>query len=146
MTFTESDLVKEIAEAVLDRMPQLAYIRDSGVRIAYMESDQKKRKNGGPVYADCEKVKPKFRAQMPYDFIITVYSKNCTAMTGDTLRLLLFHELMHVGAQRDEEGDLRTWIRPHDVEDFHEITDRVGTYWAEEGVGLSALTGEEEEG
>ena len=48
-------------------------------------------------------------------------------MDDEQMRILLFHELLHIGV-KDDGG---TFVRQHDVEDFAEIINRFGTDWNE---------------
>lgn len=128
--FYLSEKVEEIAEQVIKENDELfGFIKEHDVKIGYMVSTKKKKSRGGIVHADCEKVKPKNRKFVPYDFIITVYERNCLDLDTVQWKLLMVHELLHVGARREEDGTLRTWIRPHDLQDFRMITDVYGTDW-----------------
>lgn len=127
-----SGRVKALAEALIEKMPEFEKIRESAPAIAYLEADKKKHSHGEAVYGDCEKVKPKMREFMAYDYIITVYTPNCEALTVNQWKLLLYHELLHIDCERSESGELLCRIRPHNIQDFHEITDRFGTYWDED--------------
>ena len=63
---------------------------------------------------------------MPCDFTITVFEPNCEGMTDEQLRILLLHELMHVGITIDKDGAEAYHIVPHDLEDFRAIVGRFG--------------------
>lgn len=58
-----------------------------------------------------------------------VYEPNCEGMDDEHMSRLLFHELLHVGIDVDEDGEERYSVRPHDLEDFRECVDRWGVDW-----------------
>ena len=129
-----SEELKALAEEVISDREDLQHILTSGVQIGYMVSDKKKKSHGMIVQGDCEKVKPKNRKFVPFDFIITFYEHHVDGLDADQLKLLMYHELLHVGAERLEDGELRTWVRPHNIQDFREIVDVHGLDWSEPNV------------
>ena len=129
--YTLSEELKELAEEVINEREDLKHIIESGVRIGYMTSNKKKKSHGMIVQGDCEKVKPKNMKFIPFDFIITFYEPHVQFLDADKMRLLMYHELLHVGAERSEAGELRTWVRPHNIQDFREIVDVHGLDWSE---------------
>lgn len=64
---------------------------------------------------------------IPCDFTITIFEPNIIGFSEYQLRILLFHELLHVGYDLEED---RKYIKPHDLEDFKIIIDEFGTDWA----------------
>ena len=122
---------RKIAEDLIENENELQYIKDSRVKITYLESDQCK-KNGPDKYVlgECEKVAAKNRWAISSDFTITVFKNNCIGMSQEQMQMLLFHELLHVGIEPGPEGDEIYTVRKHDLEDFKIIIDRFGTEWA----------------
>ena len=123
-----SDDYADIAAEVIGDREDLHWISDEGVRIGCMESTAAKKSHGRPVLGDCYKVPDRCRPFVPYDFLITIYAPNVAGLPPDRLRLLLYHELLHVGMQKADDGP-RFFIVPHDVEDFRALTDTYGTDW-----------------
>ena len=82
------------------------------------------------IHAECEKVAVKNKWAIPCDFTITVFEPNCAGMTDEQIKILLLHELMHVGIEFCQDGTENYYIKPHDLEDFKEIIDRYGTEWS----------------
>ena len=78
--------------------------------------------------ADCRKVPTYWRTFVPYDFLITIYEPNCAGMDIDQLRILLMHELLHIGVREDDP--LKTFVRDHDLTDFRCIVDEYGRDWS----------------
>lgn len=119
-----------IAQDLINTEPELRYIKDSRARIAYLDSDQAKKALGDKlVHGECEKVQAKNRWSIPYDFTITLFPKNNVGMSEDQIRVLLFHELLHVGIDMGPDGEETYSVTPHDLMDFKIIIDRFGTDW-----------------
>lgn len=125
----------EIAQALIDSEEALQYIKESQVSIAYLSSDLKKKDNGRIVHAQCELVSDKYKWGIPADFMITVFDPNVLGFTDEQMKILLFHELLHVHIDY-KDGEEKYSTNPHDLEDFKYIIDRFGTNW-------SRVTGEE---
>lgn len=121
----------EIAKRIIDEEPLLTDIANSHATIIYLGSDNPKTAKGKTIYAECEKVQDKNKWAIPCDFTITVYEPNTVAFTEDQMRILLFHELLHVKIEFTEDGQEKYGINPHDYEDFKVIIDRYGTEWSE---------------
>lgn len=120
----------EIAEDLIQSDPLLEYIQDSGVTILYLSSDREKKSKGRLIFGECEKVPDKWKWSVPCDFTITVFEPNVEKFNEEQIRILLLHELMHVGIAMD--GNEETYyVRPHDVEDFYKILERYGIGWNE---------------
>ena len=128
-TRTLNDRYAELGRALVEDEPLLAHIRDGHATICYLGSDYAKRSKGRTVYGECEKVADKNKWAIPADFLIVVYEPNCEDMDDEHLSRLLFHELLHVGVEVDDEGVEKYSVRPHDLEDFRECVDRWGVDW-----------------
>ena len=122
---------QRIAEDLIQNEPELQYIKDSRVRIAYLESDSAKKADADKlVLGECEKVQAKNKWAINYDFTITLFKKNLVGLSADQIRIVMFHELLHVGIEPGPEGDENYSVRKHDLEDFKLIIDKFGTEWA----------------
>lgn len=125
-----NDNYRRIAESLIDTEPDLQYIKDSRVRIAYLESDQCRRDGKDRlVLGECEKVAAKNRWAIDYDFTITLFRNNLVGLSADQMRIVMFHELLHVGIEPGPDGDETYSVRKHDLEDFKIIIDKYGTDW-----------------
>lgn len=122
--------LKELAESIIAESDALAILRDylHEVRIGYQWSEKKKFKDGGVVYADCEKVKAKLKEFIEYDFIITFYD-SARELSENAKRVLMYHELRHVGIKEASNGDITFYIVPHTLQDFKEIVEKYGMDW-----------------
>jgi hypothetical protein len=112
-------------DAILDKYPELNIIREYNIQIGYIMS-QEKPPGSKIKYADCEKVKVKHRAWLPYDFIITFYEPNTELLSDNQRKILMLHELKHIGV-----GERGFKLEEHDTEDFAVILERYGVRWDE---------------
>ena len=120
-----------IAKELIDTEPELRYIKDSRVRIIFLESDNAKKSGVDTlVHGECEKIAAKNKWAIPADFTITLFVKNNVGMTEEQIKVLLFHEMLHIGITPGADGDEIYSVRDHDLEDFKVIIDRYGTDWA----------------
>lgn len=122
---------EKIAQELIENTAELEYIKKSNVRIIYLESDNTK-KNGTErlVLGECEKVASKNQWAISADFTITVYKNNCIGLSEEQIKILLFHELLHVGIDYGTDGGEVYSVKKHDLEDFKVIIDKYGTDWA----------------
>ena len=93
----------------------------------------KNSKKNGPdklILGECEKVASKNQWAISADFTITVYTSNVLGMSEDQIKILLFHELLHVGIDQGADGEETYSVKKHDLEDFKIIIDKYGTDWA----------------
>ena len=122
---------RTIANRLLRTLPEFEDIRAAGVKIAYLSSDEPKKKDHRIIHAECCKVDDKYKWCCHYDFFIVVYEPNVSLFTGEQMEILIRHELHHVGI--DYTGDQpKFYIVPHDVEEFWEIINEHGLKWSDE--------------
>lgn len=126
-----NEYYQQIAKELIDVRPELEAIRESDVQIVLLSSDHKPKKGGKLVFGQCEKIANKYKWAIPADFTITVFEPNCEGMTDEQLSILIFHELLHVGVEIDDNGEWKYFTVPHDLEDFKAIVDEYGTSWAD---------------
>jgi hypothetical protein len=115
------DWMRRLAVKILRKFPELPAAQ---ARIAYVLSWQDK---GGEMitFGDCRKVPPVYQAFLPYVFVITFYECNTARLDENRLKILMLHELMHIGF-----GINKPWkIVRHDVEDFKVLLACFGLEW-----------------
>ena len=117
---------QKIANELIATRPELEDLRNSDVTIICLASDQEKKSNGKLIFGQTEKIADKYKWGIPCDFTITIFDPNVAYWTADQMKILMLHELLHVGV----DGD-RLYIRPHDLEDFKSIIAEYGFDWAE---------------
>lgn len=120
----------EIGMDLIQTEDALIDIANSQATIIYLSSEHKKVASGKKVLGQCEKVADKYKWGIPCDFTITVFEPNVEGMTEEQLRMLIFHELLHVGIEYNADGTETYSVKPHDLEDFKLIIDRFGTDWS----------------
>lgn len=124
------DEYKRIGEELILTAPELDKLRESAVNIVFLGSDYEKKSNGRTVFGECEKIPGKYRWAIDYDMAIIVYEPNVERFSSKQFKILLLHELMHIGVK--EDGNEETYyVVPHDIEDFRAIIDKYGMDWAE---------------
>lgn len=119
-----NDDLKELGEELIKAMPELHIIKDFDVKIGYVLSYEGKKAKSKSVNADCRKVNGSYTAYLPFDFIITFYEPNIYYMTENQKKVLMLHELKHIGI-----GEKGLRVEPHDIEDFSSILKRFGLEW-----------------
>ncbi len=117
---------QDIANALICELPELSKIRD--VRIICLSSTHSPKKGDKIVYGQCEKISEKYKWGIPCDFTITVFEPNVIGFSEEQIKILILHELLHVGV----DGD-KLFVRQHDLEDFKLVIDKYGTNWADVG-------------
>lgn len=131
---------QELAEQIIDKEESLQMIKYGHARIVYLESDlEKKDGKDMAVLGQCEKVAARHKWAINYDFMITVFKPNTIGMSEDQLKILLFHELLHVGIERNDEGGEVYSVKKHDFTEFREFVDRFGANWSVKNTELPEL-------
>jgi hypothetical protein len=120
----------EIGNDLIQTEDALVDIANSQATIIYLSSEHKKVASGKKVLGQCEKVADKYKWGIPCDFTITIFEPNVEGMSEEQLRMLIFHELLHVGIEYNADGTETYSVNPHDLEDFKLIIDRFGTDWS----------------
>lgn len=120
----------EIAHEIIETEESLTDIANSKATIIYLGSDNPKTSKGKAVFGECERVQDKNKWAIPADYTITVFEPNIVGFSREQLRILLFHELLHIKIDFEEDGSEKYSTKPHDYEDFKEIIDRFGTDWS----------------
>jgi hypothetical protein len=131
---TVSEKYQEIVLDIIEKHPLLdnlkGFLNAGTIKLIFLESTKQKKSAASIVHADCEKIADSKRWAIDADFVITVYAPNVEAMNDEQLKILMLHELMHIGVK--EDGNEETYyIVPHDVEDFRAIIDKFGMDWCQ---------------
>ena len=123
--------LRKLAAQVIKERPDLHWIREAGVKLCFLESQQEKKtgNNTKLVLGECTKVKETMHWCCPYHFLITVYVQNCIDFNDEKLKILLWHELKHVGMKQDTV-EPEFYVVPHDYEEFADIIKEYGLDWA----------------
>lgn len=121
-----SDEYNRIAQDLIMERPELEHLRDADVTIICLASAHEKKSGNKLVLGQCEKIAEKYKWGIPCDFTITIFEPNCAGMTEEQMKILILHELLHVGV----DGD-RLYIVQHDLEDFKAIISEFGVNWSD---------------
>ena len=116
---------REIAIDLINNRPELEPLKHSNTTITYLTSEYEKKAKGNLVLGLTEKVPTKNKWAITSDFTITIYLENIKHFTPEQERVLMLHELLHIGVAEDGKA----YIKPHDLEDFRTIIDEYGAYW-----------------
>ena len=125
----------KIGQSVINEFAEDKFkpIVELGIGIGYILSDDKPSVNGKAKLAECIPVKKDHQAQfMPHDYLIKIYSPNVDYMNDTQKRILMEHELMHIHAYENGDGEVKIGTKTHDVEDFKDIIEKYGIDWAED--------------
>jgi predicted metallopeptidase len=116
--------LEELGKKVIAKIKELDYIKDYEIKIGYVLSYDRKKKDGKIVFADCRKVSESYLAYLPYDFIITFYEPNVSILSDNQKKIVMWHELRHIGI-----GPKGLKVNPHEVDDFKSILRSFGIDW-----------------
>ena len=105
------------------------FIQAERIKLIFLESTKARNSTSGTVYADCEKIADSKRWAIDADFVITVYKPNVQVFTKEQIKVLLLHELMHIGVEITEKGTLKKYNVQHSVQDFRFILEKYGLNW-----------------
>lgn len=128
--------LQALAKKIIKKLPELHHILDFDIKVGYVRSYERKTKDGKATLGDCRKVNTVYGAYLPFDFIITIYDMNVGHLSDNQIKILMLHELKHIGI-----GDRGFCIVPHDIEDFLDITDEHSTRWNELGAEVADILG-----
>lgn len=121
-----SDKYAKIAHYLINHVENLEHLKDTS--IIYLSSVADKKSDGKKVLGLCEKVAEKNKWAIPCDFTITLFEPNLEGLTEEQIVMVIFHELLHVGADEDSPHTI-----PHDLEDFRMMIELFGANWSEPG-------------
>ena len=130
---TISEEYEKIGMELIEKHPILEnlkrFILAERIKLIFLKSTKEKKSTLGTVYADCEKIADSKRWAIDADFVITVYKPNVETFSEAQLKILLLHELMHIGIEPTKKGDLKKYLVPHSVQDFRYILKKYGLNW-----------------
>lgn len=124
--FIRDEQLEIIVNDLIAVEPELIYLKAGRVGVVCLRSDKCKKKDGIPVFADCEEVPEKFKWATEAMFMITVYSPNTSFFDAKRIRVLLFQQLLKI-TPKEKEGEFK--LRDYDVKDFSVIVKRYGADW-----------------
>ena len=112
-----------LSDVLRDKRPD---ILDAGVSVGVVRCSKKKVVSRDHiVFGECKKIDEIYKIYCPYDFLIIIYEENCAEFSEEQMRILLYHELLHIGI--DDKG--KPYKKAHDIEEFNEIFLLYGLNW-----------------
>lgn len=127
------ELYAEVGAKLIETMPLLAKVKEAAPGIIYLASNAKKKTKGKNVLGECERVQSKNKWAIPAEYEIIIYEPNITGITENQLKVLIYHELLHIEITYSN-GDTVFGTKAHDVGEFKDIIERYGVDWAK-GIG-----------
>ena len=124
--FIRDEKLENIVADLIAIELELIYLKAGKVGVVCLRSDKCKKKDGIPVFADCEEVPEKFKWATEAMFMITVFSPNTSFFDAKRIRVLLFQQLLKI-TPKEKEGEFK--LRDYDVKDFSVIVKRYGADW-----------------
>ena len=115
-----------LALAIL-KQPDFDEIRDFASFVV-LSCEEQKTKNRKFVLGECKLVQNIYKLFCPYDFLIIIYDVNAASLSPDQMKILIEHELRHMGYDFTK-GEPTPYIVPHDVEEFDKIIEKWGLHW-----------------
>lgn len=138
--YRENLLYAQLGEKLVREEENFEHIRENDIRIRYLESNKPAGKSKRVILGECRKISDRNRQMLEAcsikkedipDFVIVIYKERIHGFTNEQLRILIMHELMHIGVKEDSEtGVVSYHIVKHDLEDFRTIIEQFGTDWA----------------
>lgn len=132
MDFRRNTRFEDLAKELIDTETCLVMLRSANVKVVVIMSDKGKLdETGNRIYADCEKIPPKFMWATDADVMITVYELNIAGLTEQQKRIVIMRELMKIHCD-ESDGKRKIKIIDFDLKDFKLIVDRYGVNWDKE--------------
>lgn len=120
--------LERIGDELIQRRPELEAAREASIR--YVWRKKHGTYAGMIVLGKCEKVSGSKRAIAKCDYIIHAAADVCREQEFPNWQLeaLIYHELLHVNCQLDDNGKKQVKITGHDVEMFRSEVERYGLW------------------
>lgn len=128
--YAQSETYTQIGLDIINSNPDFEHLKGADVRVAFLSCTKLKRSKNKVTFGECIKVTEINKVFNPYDFFIVIYEPNVENFTDTQIKILIEHELMHIGVEY-KDGEAIYYLVPHDLEDFKNIIDKYGTDWAE---------------
>ena len=123
---------EEMVKDLIDNEELLVMLKAENARVVCVVSgDRKVDKGNRPIYANIEKIAPKYRWATDADAMITVYLGSMVDFSESKRRIVLLRELLKLVID-DTEGKREVVIKDYDLLDFRCIVERYGANWDQE--------------
>lgn len=140
--YKENVFYTEIGRHLIENEEIFRHIKEHDIKIRYLESNKPAGKKKRVILGECRRITDKIREMLQAcdirkedipDFVVVIYKERIHGFTNAQLRILIMHELMHIGVKEDSEtGQVSYHIAKHDLEDFRYIISEYGADWADD--------------
>lgn len=96
--------------------------------VCVLSETMKKDARKLPIYAEAEKIPPKYKWATDADAMITIYENNMTTFNEQKRKIALIRELLKITVDEDT-GDRKVIIGDYDLQDFRCVVNKYGTDW-----------------
>lgn len=79
--------------------PELAYIKDAGIRVVCLNNDREKVIGENVLYADIKRVGYDYRWAVPYDYMMIFYAAD--VLSEATIKKIIRKQLLRIGIDGD---------------------------------------------
>lgn len=129
MIFKRSVTYEELAAELIDTEDCLIILKADEVKVVCVLSDKiAVDKTGRRIYADCEKIPPKFSWATDADCMIIIYEPNLSVLSPGQQRIAILRELLKIQSD-SSDGTKKIKIIDYDLQDFRVIVERYGVNW-----------------
>ena len=129
MIFERSLKYEEVVNDLIENEQLLVMLKAENVKVVCVLSDNVKLdESKRRIYAEVEKIPPKYQWAVTADVMITIYSNNIAFFNEQKRRIVLLRELLKLSVD-STEGKRKVAIRDYDLKDFRCIVDRYGANW-----------------
>lgn len=146
---------RPIAESLKAKFKELQYVPVKN--IFFIENlEDKKKKNNSIVYAQVSKVQGKWMdiiyqvTGQYFEYMIEIFKENTIEFSREQIVALIYHEMRHIQLVKTPDGS-KIDIVDHEVEEWVNIIEKLGTDWKstrngipdllDENVNWSSITG-----
>lgn len=127
--FIRSPKWEKMAEELIENDELLVMQHAMNIKVVCVLSETMKfDKHKNPIYAEAEKIPPKFKWATDADAMITIYQLNMTTFNEKKRQIALLRELLKISVD-DETGERKVIIGDFDLQDFRSVVNRYGTDW-----------------
>jgi hypothetical protein len=109
--YLSSTQLRELASALIERYEEFQHLQDFS--LAYLWKRKGPSSSGHNTLGKCQRLTGMLKFFAKYDFVIWLSADHCHGLTAFQIEALVFHEMMHAGAE-----DGKPAIRKHDWEGF----------------------------
>lgn len=129
---TRSEIYEEMIQELIDTDQLLCVLKAMNAKVVCVISDNAKLdESKRRVYAEIEKIPPKYQSFIFADAMITLYMPNIASFSQKKKEIVLLRELLKLNID-DTENKRKVIIGDYEIKDFRCIIQRYGANWDQE--------------